>query len=99
MSEEKRKPFGRVKGQTKSQSIISDELIAPYEIQIDDYSFTVVDATKPTSGFCGSFTTLSGAVDKIVQYKIASKRETYSLSNFINDYKETKNNIKQLLEI
>ncbi len=98
MSEEK-KSFGRVKGQTKSQSIISDELIAPYEIQIDDYSFTVVDATKPTNGFCGSFTTLSGAIDKIVQYQVASKRETYSLSSFISNYKETKNNIKQLLEI
>ena len=32
-----RKSFGRVKGQTKSQSIISDDLISPYIIQIDDY--------------------------------------------------------------
>jgi len=98
MSEEK-KAFGRVKGQTKSQSIISDEYFSPYEIQIDDYSFTVVDSTKPTNGFCGSFTSLSGAVDKIVQFKIASKRETYSLTSFINEYKDTKNNIKQLLEL
>ena len=98
MSEEK-KAFGRVKGQTKSQSVISDASISPYEIQIDDYSFTVVDSTKPTNGFCGSFTSLSGAVDKIVQFQIASKRETYSLSSFINEYKDTKNNIKQLLEL
>jgi len=98
MSDEK-KSFGRVKGQTKSQSIISDEHIAPYEIQIDDYSFTVVDSTKPTNGFCGSFTSLSGAIDKIVQFKIASKRETYSLNSFISEYRETKENIKQLLEI
>ena len=96
---EDKKAFGRVKGQTKSQSTISDEYFAPYEIQIDDYSFTVVDSTKPTNGFCGSFTSLSGAVDKIVQFKIASKRETYSLTSFINEYKDTKNNIKQLLEI
>jgi hypothetical protein len=98
MSDEK-KSFGRVKGQTKTQSIISDEYIAPYEIQIDDYSFTVVDSTKPTNGFCGSFTSLSGAIDKIVQFKIASKRETYSLNSFISEYRETKENIKQLLEI
>jgi hypothetical protein len=98
MSEEK-KAFGRVKGQTKSQSTISDEYFTPYEIQIDDYSFTVVDSTKPTNGFCGSFTSLAGAVEKIVQFKIANKRETYSLSSFINEYKETKNNIKQLLEL
>jgi len=98
MSEEKR-AFGRVKGQTKSQSIISDESISPYEIQIDDYSFTVVDSTKPTNGFCGSFTSLSGAVEKIVQFQIANKRETYSLSSFISEYKDTKNNIKQLLEL
>jgi hypothetical protein len=98
MSEEK-KAFGRAKGQTKSQSTISDEYFTPYEIQIDDYSFTVVDSTKPTNGFCGSFTSLASAVDKIVQFKIASKRETYSLTSFINEYKETKNNIKQLLEL
>jgi hypothetical protein len=96
---EDKKAFGRVKGQTKSQSIISDEYFAPYEIQIDDYSFTVVDSTKPTNGFCGSFTNLSGAIEKIVQFQIASKRETYSLSSFISEYKDTKNNIKQLLEI
>jgi hypothetical protein len=98
MSEEKR-TFGRVKGQTKSQSVISDALIAPYEIQVDEYSYTVVDSTKPTSGFMGSFTELSSAVNKIIQFKIASKRETYSLSSFISEYKETKNNIKHFLEL
>jgi len=94
-----KKSFGRVKGQTKSQSIISDALLAPYEIQVDEYSFTVVDSNKPTNGFCGSFTNLSSAINKIVQFQVASRRETYSLSEFMTEYKETKNNIKQLLEI
>lgn len=94
-----KKSFGRVKGQTKSQSIISDALLAPYEIQVDEYSFTVVDSNKPTNGFCGSFTNLSSAINKIVQFQVASKRETYSLSEFMTEYKETKNNIKQLLEV
>jgi hypothetical protein len=94
-----KKSFGRVKGQTKSQSIISDALLAPYEIQVDEYSFTVVDSNKPTNGFCGSFTNLSSAINKIVQFQVASRRETYSLNEFMTEYKETKNNIKQLLEI
>jgi hypothetical protein len=98
MSEEK-KSFGRVKGQTKSQSIISDELLTPYEIQIDEYSYTVVDSTKPTNGFCGSFTNLGSAINKVIQFKVASKRNTYSLSEFMNEYKETKENIKNLLKI
>lgn len=98
MSEEKR-AFGRTKGQTKSQSVISDKNFAPYEIQIDDYSYTVVDSTKPTNGFCGSFTNLSGAIEKIIQFQVASKRETYSLTGFIREYKDIKNNITQLLEL
>jgi hypothetical protein len=98
MSEEKR-TFGRVKGQTKSQSIISDALIAPYEIQVDEYSYTVVDATKPTSGFMGSFTELSSAVNKIIQYQIASKKQNYSLNEFINEYSNTKTQIKNLLSL
>ena len=94
-----KKSFGRVKGQTKSQSIISAALLAPYEIQVDEYSFTVVDSNKPTNGFCGSFTNLSSAINKIVQFQVASRRETYSLNEFMTEYKETKNNIKQRLEI
>ena len=68
MSEEK-KAFGRVKGQTKSQSIISDASLSPYEIQVDDYSFTVIDSTKTGNNFCGSFTRLENAVNKIAGSK------------------------------
>lgn len=95
MSEEKR-AFGRVKGQTKSQSIISDTSLSPYEIQIDDYSFTVIDSTKTGNNFCGSFTKLENAVDKIIQYQIANKRETYSLGSFIGEFKQIKENIGKL---
>ena len=98
MSEEKR-TFGRVKGQTKSQSIISDALIAPYEIQVDEYSYTVVDSTKPTSGFMGSFTELLSVVNKIIQYQIASKKQSYSLNEFINEYSDTKTQIKNALTL
>ena len=94
-----KKSFGRVKGQTKNQSIISDDLLSPYIIQIDDYSYTVMDSTKPTSGFCGSFTELASAVNKIVQYQIASKKQTYSLDQFLNEYSDTKEKIKTSLTL
>ena len=94
-----KKSFGRVKGQTKNQSVISDDLISPYVIQIDEYSYTVMDSTKPTSGFMGSFTQLSSAINKIVQYKIASKKETYSLSEFLTQYSKTKEKIETALAL
>lgn len=94
-----KKSFGRVKGQTKNQSIISDDLISPYVIQVDEYSYTVMDSTKPTSGFMGSFTQLSSAINKIVQYQIASKKETYSLNGFLTQYSETKEKIENALEL
>lgn len=94
-----KKPFGRVKGQTKNQSVISDDLISPYVIQVDEYSYTVMDSTKPTSGFMGSFTQLSSAINKIVQYKIASKKETYSLSEFLTQYSKTKEKIETALAL
>ncbi len=98
MSEEK-KSFGRVKGQTKSQSIIADKLLAPYEIQVDEYSYTVIDSTKTGNNFCGSFTSLSNAMDKIIQYQIASKKQSYSLNEFINEYSDTKTQIKNALTL
>ena len=94
-----KKTFGRVKGQTKSQSIISDDLLSPYVIQVDEYSYTVMDSTKPTSGFMGSFTQLASAVNKIVQYKIASKKETFSLNEFLTQYSETKEKIQNALTL
>ncbi len=94
-----KKSFGRVKGQTKNQSIISDDLISPYVIQVDEYSYTVMDSTKPTSGFMGSFTQLSSAINKIVQYKIAGKKETYSLNGFLTQYSETKEKIENALSL
>lgn len=98
MSESK-KLFGRVKGQTKSQSIIADKLLLPYEIQVDEYSYTVIDSTKTGNNFCGSFTLLSNAVDKIIQYQLASNREVYSLKEFLNSYTLVKEEIKNLTTV
>ncbi len=98
MSEEK-KSFGRVKGQTKAQSIIADAALAPYEIQVDEYSYTVIDTTKTGNNFCGSFTSLSNAMDKIIRYQVANKRETYSLSEFLNNYTSVKDEIKNLVTV
>lgn len=91
--------FGRIKGQTKSQSTISDSLLHPYEIQIDDYSFTVVNSDKGSNGFEGSFTTLSGAINKIIQYNIANKRTNYTLKEFIEEFNTIKNKIQDLLPL
>jgi len=97
MSEEKK--FGRVKGQTKSQSIISDPLLAPYEIQIDEYSYTVIDSSKNGNNFGGSFTELRSAVNKIIQYQLAAERDTFGLEMFIRRYENIKQEIYKKLDL
>ena len=37
---------GRQKGQTKRMSIIKDPIIAPYQIQIEEDQFVLVDSDK-----------------------------------------------------
>lgn len=98
MSEEKRS-FGRVKGQTKAQSIIADPLLFPYEISVDEYSYVVTDSSKNGNNFCGSFTDLANAVNKIIQYQMASKRNTTTLSEYVDEFKSIKLKIKDLLEL
>ncbi len=94
-----KKSFGRVKGQTKAQSILSDSLLSPYEIQLDEYSYVVVDASKNGNNFCGSFTTLNNAVNKIIQYQIASKREVFDLENYLKEYKNIKSQLEEKLKL
>ena len=37
---------GRQKGQTKRMSMIKDPIIAPYEIQVEEDQFVLVDTDK-----------------------------------------------------
>ena len=76
---------GRQKGQTKIMSKIKDEIIAPYELWLEEDQIVLVDTSrnKPIS-YHGNLET---AVKRISYLSIVSKEEDYTLTGFIESYK------------
>ena len=82
---------GRQKGQTKILSKIKDDVLSPYELWLEEDQIVLVDAVKEKSlSYHGD---LEHAVKKISYLSIVSQEEDYTLTGFIESYK---NIVKQL---
>ena len=81
---------GRQKGQTKAKSIISDPSIAPYTILVEEDQYVLVDGKDIPQGY---FTSLEMIINKISRMLLANKREKYNLSEFMESYNQTKNQL------
>ena len=82
---------GRQKGQTKIMSKIKDSVLKPYELWLEEDQIVLVDADKEkTLSYHGN---LEHAVKKISYLSIVSKEQDYTLTGFIESYK---NIVKQL---
>ena len=82
---------GRQKGQTKIVSKIKDNVLGPYELWLEEDQIVLVDAVKEkTLSYHGN---LEHAVKKISYLSIVSKEQDYTLTGFIESYK---NIVKQL---
>ena len=79
---------GRQKGQTKAKSIINDVSIAPYKILIEEDQYVLLDGKNIPQGY---YSSLDGAINKVSRNVIANKKETYSLSEYLEDYNNIKN--------
>ena len=82
---------GRQKGQTKRMSIIKDPIISPYEIQVEEDQYVLIDTEKEKP--LGYYSNLSNAVQKISRLGLANQKEEYTLAGFIESF----NNIKDKL--
>ena len=80
---------GRQKGQTKRMSIIKDPVIAPYEIQVEEDQFVLIDTEKNKP--LGYFSNLETAITRVSRMSLANAKEDYTLAGFIESY----NNIKE----
>ena len=76
---------GRQKGQTKRMSIIKDPVIAPYEIQVEEDQYVLIDTEKDKP--MGYYSNLSNAIQKISRLGLANQKEDYTLTGFIESYK------------
>ena len=82
---------GRQKGQTKRMSIIKDPVIAPYEIQVEEDQFVLVDSIKDKP--LGYYSSLDAAVKRVSRMSLANQKESYTLTGFIESFNNIKNKL------
>ena len=76
---------GRQKGQTKIQSKIKDPVLGQYELWLEEDQIVLVDAVKEKSiSYHGS---LEHAVKKVSYLSVVSQEKDYTLTGFIESYK------------
>lgn len=85
---------GRQKGQTLDRCYIRDEQIHPYYIKITDTSFDVMKEGDVMA--VGYFGNLVSALQKIATLKTNSRREKFSLSDYIKEYRSISEAITNL---
>jgi hypothetical protein len=84
---------GRQKGQTKRMSTIKDPIIAPYEIQVEEDQFVLIDTSKDKP--LGYYTNLESAIRRVSRMSLANAKEDYTLVGFIESYNKIKNKITE----
>ena len=82
---------GRQKGQTKRMSIIKDPVIAPYEIQVEEDQYVLIDTEKDKP--LGYYSNLTSAIQKISRMSLANQKEEYTLAGFIESFNNIKNKL------
>ena len=82
---------GRQKGQTKRMSIIKDPVIAPYEIQVEEDQYVLVDTEKDKP--LGYYSDLTNAIQKVSRMSLANAKEDYTLAGFIESFNNIKNKL------
>lgn len=84
---------GRQKGQTKRMSTIKDPIIAPYEIQVEEDQFVLIDTNKDKP--LGYYTNLESAIRRVSRMSLANAKDDYTLVGFIESYNKIKNKLTQ----
>ncbi len=82
---------GRQKGQTKRMSMIKDPIIAPYEIQVEEDQFVLVDTEKDKP--LGYYSDLESAIKRVSRMSLANQKEDYTLAGFVESFNNIKNQL------
>ena len=82
---------GRQKGQTKRMSMIKDPIIAPYEIQVEEDQFVLIDTEKDKP--LGYYSSLDSAIKRVSRMSLANAKEDYTLVEFIERFNNIKNQL------
>ena len=76
---------GRQKGQTKILSKIKDTVLGPYELHLEEDQIVLIDTNRDKAlSYHGN---LEHAVKRISYLSVVSKKEDYTLTGFIESYR------------
>ena len=82
---------GRQKGQTKIMSKIKDSVLGPYELWLEEYQIVLIDTNRNKAlSYHGN---LEHAIKRISYLSVVSEETDYTLTGFLESYK---NIIEQL---
>ena len=84
---------GRQKGQTKRMSVIKDPIIAPYEIQVEEDQYVLIDTEKDKP--MGYYSDMEHIILKVSRMSLANSKEEYTLAGFIESFNNIKNKLTQ----
>ena len=84
---------GRQKGQTKRMSTIKDPIIAPYEIQVEEDQFVLIDTDKDKP--LGYYSDLEHAILRVSRMSLANAKDEYTLAGFIESFNNIKSKLTQ----
>ena len=87
---------GRQKGQTKRMSMIKDPIIAPYEIQVEEDQYVLIDTEKEKP--LGYYSDIVHAIHKISRLGLANAKEEYTLAGFIESFNNIKNKLTKSIK-
>ena len=87
---------GRQKGQTKRMSVIKDSIIAPYEIQVEEDQYVLIDTDKDKP--LGYYTNLENAIKRVSRMSLANAKDEYTLAGFIESFNNIKNQLTKPLK-
>ena len=72
-------------------SIIKDPVIAPYEIQVEEDQYVLIDTEKGKP--MGYYSQLDSAILKVSRMSLANTKEDYTLAGFIESFNNIKNKL------
>ena len=74
-------------------STIKDPIIAPYEIQVEEDQYVLVDTEKDKP--VGYYTNLESAIRRVSRMSLANAKDDYTLVGFIESYNKIKNKLTE----
>ena len=72
-------------------SVIKDPIIAPYQIQVEEDQFVLVDTEKDKP--LGYYSDLPSVINRVSRMSLANAKEDYTLAGFIESFNNIKNKL------